>query len=342
MRRGWLWLWTCVCGWAFALSAFAEAPSSLTAQGIAVGQGASVASLTVFPLFGSSEVELGEITSLEDALSRKQAVVREVAGGEVNKLQIRNRGKTPVYVLAGTLVKGGNQDRQIGQDFVIEPGQSVAVDAFCVEQGRWSGTREGRGTGGAFVAAQAIATADVRRAAQYAQDQGEVWNKVGKVNEAHKKSSPSGTLMATLDAGDVAARKRELVRQIEQALPQTQAGKPLVGLAYALRGSMRSVRWFANAKVFGLFRTRLVEAAALDELTARVDAQAGPAAAPAKLSDVDAFVSDVEAQQAAMQRDTPAANVNEYKESKRGFGSKTRLKARPSVSISNDYVVKEK
>jgi hypothetical protein len=34
--------------------------------------------------------------------------------------------------------------------------------------------------------------------------------------------------------------------------------------------------------------------------------------------------------------------VNENKESARGFGSKMRLKNRPDVSLSSDYVLKEK
>lgn len=339
MRREWSWLWMCVCVW-FTTAARAEPDSALAAEGIVVGAGASVDNLTVFPLFATRETDLGEITTLEEALARKEAEVRELGSGEVGRLVIRNRGKRAIYVLAGTLVKGGNQDRQIGQDFVIEPKRSVAVDAFCVEQGRWESKRDGKTTGGKFVATKALATSDVRRAAQYGRDQGEVWNKVSKINEAHKKSTASGTLMATLDAGDVGARKKELVHSIKQALDRAHSDKPLVGFAYAVGGAMRSARWFANGAVFELFRDSLVEAAALDELTAR--AGGATTAAPAKAADVDRFVSDVETARRVERRDTQAANANEYKESAHGFGSKTRLKSRPGVSLSSDYVVKDK
>jgi hypothetical protein len=338
MRHGWSWLWMCMCVWSSA-TAHAESGSTLAAEGIVVGAGTSVDNLTVFPLFATRETDLGEITTLEEALARKEAEVRELGSGEVSRLVIRNRGKRAIYVLAGTLVKGGNQDRQIGQDFVIESKRSVPVDAFCVEQGRWESKRDGKTTGGKFVATKALATSDVRRAAQYGRDQGEVWNKVSKINETHKKSTASGTLMATVDAGDVGAHKKELVRKIEQALDSASSDKPLVGLAYAVGGAMRSARWFANGKVFKLFRESLVQAAALDELTAR--AGGVTAAAPAKAADVDSFVSDVEAARRVERRDTQAANANEYKESARGFGSKTRLKNRPDVSLSSDYVVKE-
>jgi hypothetical protein len=339
MRRQWSWVWVCMCLLSSGATQ-AQQSSPLAAEGILVGAAASIDNLTVFPLFGSRETDLGEITTLDQALARKEAEVRELGSGEVSRLVIRNRGKRAIYVLAGTLVKGGNQDRQIGQDFVIEPQRSVAVDAFCVEQGRWDGRRDGKHTGGKFVATKALATSDVRRAAQYGRDQGEVWNKVSKTNEAHKKSAASGTLMATLDAGDVGTNKKELVRKIEQALGGARADKPLVGLAYAVGGSMRSARWFASSKVFALFRESLVEAAALDGLTARAS-DARPAA-PAKPADVATFVGEVEAASRVERRDTQAANANDYKESARGFGSKTRLKSRPDVSLSSDYVVKER
>lgn len=339
-KRSLVWLLACVLCLPFA-RASADAIDPLAAQGILVGAGATVENLTVFPLLASQEAELGEITTLDDALTHGKAEVREVNGGEVNKLVVKNRGKQAIYVLAGTLVKGGKQDRQIGQDFVIEPGKSVAVDAFCVEQGRWETKREGATTGGKFVAAKAIATSDVRRAAQYQQNQSEVWNKVSKVNGAHNKSAPSGTLMATVDAGDVGARKQTLARGIQRALDEAPRDKHLVGLAYAVDGSVRSVRWFASSKVFGLFQKSLVDAAALDGLTHK--GTASPVnAAPAKAADVGLFVSEVESERTVQKRDTSASNANEYKESARGFGSKTRLKARPEISVSSDYVSKEK
>ncbi len=53
-------------------------------------------------------------------------------------------------------------------------------------------------------------------------------------------------------------------------------------------------------------------------------------------------MKNVEAQAIKERRDTPAANVNEYKESSDGFGSKTMMKgARPSAKpLSNDYLKK--
>ncbi|MCY3020342.1 MAG: hypothetical protein NTW87_15090, partial [Planctomycetota bacterium] len=63
-------------------------------------------------------------------------------GATVNTLVIENKGALPILVLAGTLLKGGQQDRQIAQDFIVAPSQTVPVDAFCVEHGRWTASRD--------------------------------------------------------------------------------------------------------------------------------------------------------------------------------------------------------
>jgi hypothetical protein len=54
----------------------------------------------------------------------------------------------------------------------------------------------------------------------------------------------------------------------------------------------------------------------------------------------ESFIRDVEAGTTEV-RDTDAQNRNEYKESKTGYGSKTRLKSRPTAApISEDYTAK--
>ncbi|MBX3217059.1 MAG: hypothetical protein KF850_33815 [Labilithrix sp.] len=303
--------------------------------------------LAIYPVTSRSQVAVGPLVSLDDALARRDAEVREVTGGgAVNKLVIDNKGSTPIFVLAGTVVKGGNQDRQIGQDFIIESKKTTPVDAFCVEHGRWNGQRDGRVTAGRFDSSGVVATSKVRAAGQYKMSQGEVWSNVSSTNAAHRKHSSSDTLMATLDDATVAKARAALVAQIDGALATVTPASDLVGVAYAIDGEVRGARWFSHHDVFELVREKVVGGVALDAITASAEAksagrppQAKPAPPP---SAVEAFVKDIEAQAIKEQRDTPAANVNEYKESSDGFGSKTMMKgARPSAKpVSNDYLKK--
>ena len=92
--------------------------------------------LAVYFLHGPSTVGPVPLT-LKEALTAGRVVVRET--GRVNELTIENTGTEEVFVQAGDIVKGGQQDRVLTVSFLVPPksGQ-MPIGAFCVEQGRWA------------------------------------------------------------------------------------------------------------------------------------------------------------------------------------------------------------
>jgi hypothetical protein len=319
------------------------APFDVGDEHLRIGAASVVGNVTVFPIFSQKQAQLGPIVSLQSALADKTAEVREhgaddpdLSSATVNQLVIENKGDVPIYVLAGTIVKGGKQDRQIGQDFVVEPHSVASVDAFCVEHGRWTGSREGVATGGKFEALKQLATTKVRAAGQYESNQGEVWAEVAKVNAEHGKEAPSGTLLATVDDSELSRRRERVAKDIGARLADARPDDALVGMAYAVGGKVRGVRWFANRDLFAMFREVLVNTAAMDAVSAKPERGAGRVDA----AQVVSFVKDVD-RAATEEKVTPAGNVNEYKKAAKGWGSATKLKRRSKAApISKDYVAK--
>jgi hypothetical protein len=57
----------------------------------------------------------------------------------VNQLAIENLGESDLFVHAGDIVKGGQQDRVLTVSMLLPPKSGrVPIAAFCVEQGRWA------------------------------------------------------------------------------------------------------------------------------------------------------------------------------------------------------------
>src|SRR6185295_16416151 len=51
------------------------------------------------------------------------------AGADVNTLMVLNTSGKPLYLMPGEIITGGQQDRTIGEEVVIEPGEKpVAID----------------------------------------------------------------------------------------------------------------------------------------------------------------------------------------------------------------------
>jgi len=309
-----------------------------------LGVAIHVENVTVWPVYSRTRAELidGDFITLTEAQGKGWAVVREigavvqVAGnaapyvsevsGSVNELVIENLGPRPILVLAGTLLKGGKQDRQVGQDFVVPAGKTAAVSAFCVEQGRWAATREGAATRGVFEAQQALATAAVRSSGQYKQDQGEVWANVAKENRKAGKAPSSGTFFATLedaDRGGQTRRERFTVTITAEFGRLLDQGHPPIGLAYAVDGQVREIRAFTHPRVFERFLDTLVGTIAIEgDLAQRAAKNEGrevheEIAAPAQVTDLVRETSKVQAKKSR----TKAGNVNAVRKSKKVWNS---------------------
>lgn len=312
---------------------------ALTAYDASIGSPIAVENLTVFPIYAVENPEFSEAVSLELALERGTAKVREVGtaqeGGDaatVGAIVIDNLGDAPIVVLAGTVVKGGKQDRQVAQDFVVAVRDSMDVEAFCVEHGRWTSEREGKNTGGKFSASGMLAPRKVRMAAQHDSDQGKVWDEVAETNRKAKKSAKSGTLMATLDAADVKKERRALSKAAAREVDAVPSADKVLGVAYAVDGEVRGVRWFASRSLFEQHQTKLLESAAVEAVLAADDSAAArrgdDKGKKITARDVKRFIDDVGRSKVTATKKRPKAlNTNVYKSSKRARASEARVKS---------------
>lgn len=302
----------------------------LASYDASVGAPITIAALTIFPIYGTSDPRLDDAISLELALERGKARVRELGseddpqGGSVGTLVVDNLGDDPVFVLAGTVVKGGKQDRQIAQDFVIAAKQTVDVQAFCVEHGRWNPERDGKSTGGSFSASGMLAPSRVRVAGTYEGDQSKVWDEVAQTNAKSKKSAASGTLMATYDDADVTKKRRALAQDASEKLAAVDSPKAVLGIAYAVGGKVRNVRWFANRSLWDQHRDKLLQTAAVEAMLFDGETPKKPLSARA----VRDFIENV-AKEAVVEtkKADKALNRNHFKKGKRAFASEARLQA---------------
>ena len=243
--------------------------------------------------------------TLEEAMARGSVDVAET--GAVETLVIRNRGEREVFIQSGDIVKGGMQDRVLTVSMVVPPHSGeIPVDAFCVEQGRWS-PRDGETVTG-FSASTArlpskagrIAAAErLRREiepgasggrAQSAESslQSQVWESIrilqanlrqsleSEVADARSPSSlqlslESSALASALEGYEAALHG--LARDHEDA----------VGYIFAIDGRIDSGDEFGSAGLFRKLWPRLLKAAATVAV-AREDAPANGRPTPAEVA----------------------------------------------------------
>jgi len=316
--------------------------------------------------------ELAEESGANDETVREIVQELEVAGvATVGQLVIENKGDLPILVCAGTVVTGGNKDRQIGQDFVIQAKTTVPVDAFCVEHGRWSGTRNGVATDGLFVAAEYVATKGVRLKGQHEKDQSGVWQAVATVNASRALASrasdvpveayeatvafgvaSSGSLAASQELASDEAKRQDAALGKSVREHFAAAGKDdmrLVGFAYAIDGKPVSVRTFAHKRIFEGQFGAFVRTMCMEADVARQEAKkkgAEPVTKIASADDLIAMVRSIDEAEETINK-TTAGNDNGYKKAVLGYNSNCYFKLDVNgdgklvrVALTRDWSVK--
>jgi len=331
----------------------------------------ALGNLTVWPVWTDRPLDVGEFLTLDEALEKGVAEVREVGGAPpaqgtqapaqaqgsndraqqvlnqtlddggavVNTLVIENRGDLPILVCAGTVVKGGKQDRQIGQDIVLKGKTTTPVDAFCVEQGRWQAQREGQDTGGKFQVLDGMATAKVRMKGQYENDQGGVWHEVAQAKPVLLAAAPVDASTSSFAvAFDANAGREELLRYEQEILAHLRAADGAVGFAYAINGKPVAVRTFAHPRLLRKHLDDFARGMATEALLA--PAPEGPAPA-ARAEDVVALVKRISAADEEMKR-TQALNVNGLRACDVGFNGNCYLEDEKGrrVALTQDWTAK--
>jgi len=118
--------------------------------------------LTLFPVYDPDARATNTYITLDEGLKAKTVQVQESSdGGDVNTLYVTNHSNKPLYLMAGEVVLGGQQDRTLGQDHLIVAGATrTPVTVFCVEHGRWAGHADFEES------APTVASGDIRLHAQ--------------------------------------------------------------------------------------------------------------------------------------------------------------------------------
>lgn len=305
------------------VSTLASAARFELEPGIEVLEPFTHGTLSVYPIVQVAPGE-GDATAyltLKQGLKEKLVSVREVAGGgDVNHVRVKNLSDRPLLLLGGELILGGQQDRVMSVDTILEPKSSRLVEVFCVEHGRWSGQGQFGQMGG-------LAEGKLRRIARSDRNQSGVWDHVAKKTEALKGGSATGTYR-TLAAGKVGD---EVMKPFRAAIGEKIAAHPdaakMVGLMTAVNGNVLSLEVFASPGLFREYRDQMLSAAYLD--SAGLDLK--PAAAPTGES-VKAWVG-ANQKEAPKTIDDNAGSGTAATENADSFGTEVRSKTGPAKPI---------
>lgn len=310
--------------------------------------------LQVILIHSAEQVPNAGYLTLKQALDQKLVVVHET--GNVQQLAIENKGRRPVFIQSGDIVKGGRQDRVLRSDMIVPPRSGkVPLASFCVESGRWSG--RGSEDSGKFAAnTNMVSSRALKLSAKHAQNQGAVWASVakqqkklndnlrlmrGKQDLDVRNKGSATSLQLTLENYEL----KQMAKEYSDALGKLLNGKSdVIGFAFAINGEVNSADLYGSRTLFRDLWPRLLDAAvveAISEFTQPPERSlTAEAVENAKLGGAVGALMAVPLQAEARVRDLSKRTRLVIREKEKTLLFETRDRALDDAWVHRNYIVK--
>ena len=295
--------------------------------------------LTVFLIHGKDQTNKTFLT-LQEALAQKKVRVYETK--DVNELAIRNLSNQDIYVQAGDIVRGGDQDRMISVDFIVPPKSGrMPIAAFCVESGRWS--KRGNEANASFASSENSATNELRLAAVKKSDapQQAVWDNVVKV-QAGLAQNVGGSVNSTVSASSMELSMEDSkVKETSAAYMNTLGGllrnrSDVIGYVLAINGKVTSADVYASHALFAKLWPKLLKSNTVEAIAELNDA----AHRPVTSETVQEFIAESEKATAATKEVTPRVRMVTREDDKNIF-SETQDRQQKDGYVHRNYMRKQ-
>jgi hypothetical protein len=237
--------------------------------------------LSVYIVTGADAAEGVAFCTLQDALRRGTAVIRET--GFVDRVVAENlMTDQGVFIQSGDIVKGGKQDRTVRFDTVVQPSSTVEMQAYCVERRRWH-RRGGEDEGTFSGSASTLSTASLRTTIIRGLAQADVWSRIGETQDL--LAATIGVDVRSADSPSsyqLTAESQSVKRAIDAylaALEDVAAVEHAIGAVIAINGTLNRADIYVTSTLFRALWPKLLEGAAVEAVARRSEyrSQAGPA-----------------------------------------------------------------
>jgi hypothetical protein len=294
--------------------------------------------LTVFLIHGKDQANKTFLT-LQEALAQKKVRVYETK--DVNELAIRNLSNQDIYVQAGDIVRGGDQDRMISVDFIVPPRSGrMPIAAFCVESGRWS--KRGNEENASFTSSENSATNGLRLAAVDSKaPQQAVWDNV-KTVQANLSANIGASVNSSVSASSLELSMEDSkVKETSAAYINTLSGllrnrSDVIGYVLAINGKVTSADVYASHALFAKLWPKLLKSNTVEAIAELHDAEHKPVTSEI----VQTFLTDSEKATAETKEVTPRVRMVTREDDKNIF-SETQDRQQKDGFIHRNYMRKQ-
>lgn len=208
--------------------------------------------MAIIPIKTPTNYKL-DILTLQKGFELGLVEVKELETSTVNTLTVKNNSVTPLLLIEGDEIIGGDQNRIVNSSILIAPESEMKVPVNCTEKGRWDYKHE-------FKASEHMANAHTRFARSSAKlydmdEQAAVWSSINELESERSFASPTQAMSESYDN----AKKdlNEIVNEFKVISGQT-------GVLVIINGEIKGFEVFFSPEIYSQYHEKILKSYLID------------------------------------------------------------------------------
>lgn len=208
--------------------------------------------MTIIPIINAPNYKL-DIITLKKAFELGLAEVKECEHSTVNTLIVENNAVTPLILIDGEEVIGGDQNRLVNSTILVAPHSEMKIPVSCTERGRWAYKSE-------FKNSNYIANYETRRAKMNASRlkmpvQNTVWSSIDCLEDAVEFKSATSAMSESYD--NLKIDHDKFIKAFEIENNQN-------GVVIIINGEIKGFELFLNSEIYKEFHEKILKSYLID------------------------------------------------------------------------------
>ena len=179
--------------------------------------------------------------------------VKECETSTVNTLIVENSSVTPLLLIDGEEIIGGDQNRIVNGTILVEPQSEMKIPVNCTEHGRWGYKHE-------FKNSEFIATSRTRCASMSANRssgsvQSAVWNSIDNLEKERGFHSPTQAMSESYE---------NLNTDLDEFITSFKIEKGQTGVVVIVEGEIKGFEILINSDVYSQYHEKILKSYLID------------------------------------------------------------------------------
>lgn len=194
-----------------------------------------------------------DVITLKKGFELGLVKVKECETSIVNTLIVENMAVTPLLLIDGEEVVGGDQNRIVNGTILVSPKSEIKIPVNCTEHGRWSFKREFGESD--FIANSRTRFASMNAKRSSASVQNAVWNSISNLEVERDFHSPTQAMSESYE---------NLNEDLDEFISAFKIEKGQTGVAVIVDGEIKGFELLLNPDVYSQYHEKILKSYLID------------------------------------------------------------------------------